>query len=374
MVEHQDQALLDEIKSRVPVSQVAARHVVLKRAGREYVGLSPFKTERTASFTVNDEKGFYHCFATGENGDAFDLLMKLEGLRFVEAKAVLANMAGISLPGSGGISTATGEKYQKQAARRNAEATEREEQARRTYHMRALEIWERAQRGEGSMVERYLLARDVDLSALFKMYGYRVPRTLRFVPQLYHSRDRHGEIIAPPGMVAAIQDAERHVMAIHRTWLSDDGLGKAFGKASKKTFSSYWGGGIRLSPVADHCLIGEGLETTLKVMAELARVGVRVFGLCGVSLGNIAGRGRKSRCRRGEAEPKYITEPDMNSLSLVLPKGIKRVTLCSDADGKDPTFGRAMMERASHKFRRSGYRDVRIADPWIGCDFNDMVR
>ena len=73
-------ALLDEIRARLPVSQVVARKVKLKRQGREYAGLSPFKVEKSASFFVNDQKGFYHCFASGEHGDIFTFVMKTEGL------------------------------------------------------------------------------------------------------------------------------------------------------------------------------------------------------------------------------------------------------------------------------------------------------
>jgi DNA primase len=90
--------LLDEIRGRLPVSRVVERRVKLKRAGREYIGLSPFKTERTASFTVNDQKGFYHCFASGEHGDIFKFLMKTEGLSFPEAVERLAAEAGVPLP------------------------------------------------------------------------------------------------------------------------------------------------------------------------------------------------------------------------------------------------------------------------------------
>src|SRR5271165_6267803 len=91
-------ALLDEIRSRLPVSRVVERRVKLKRAGREYIGLSPFKTERTPSFTVNDHKGFYHCFASGEHGDIFKFLMATEGLTFPEAVERLAAEAGVALP------------------------------------------------------------------------------------------------------------------------------------------------------------------------------------------------------------------------------------------------------------------------------------
>ncbi len=90
--------LLDEIRACLPVSQVVARRVQLKRQGREFVGLSPFKQEKTPSFTVNDQKGFYHCFASGEHGDIFKFLMKTEGLSFPEAIERLAAEAGVSLP------------------------------------------------------------------------------------------------------------------------------------------------------------------------------------------------------------------------------------------------------------------------------------
>ena len=83
--------LLDEIRARLPVSQIVGRRVPLKRAGREFKGLSPFKNEKTPSFTVNDEKGFYHCFATGEHGDVFTFLMQTEGISFPEAVERLAD-------------------------------------------------------------------------------------------------------------------------------------------------------------------------------------------------------------------------------------------------------------------------------------------
>ena len=94
-------SLLDEIRARVPVSQVVSRKVALKRAGREFKGLSPFKQERTPSFTVNDQKGFYHCFASGEHGDIFSFVVKTEGLTFPEAVEQLAQEAGVPMPEAG---------------------------------------------------------------------------------------------------------------------------------------------------------------------------------------------------------------------------------------------------------------------------------
>tara|TARA_B100001250_G_scaffold11289_1_gene9774 strand:- start:98 stop:1873 length:1776 start_codon:yes stop_codon:yes gene_type:complete len=86
---------LDEIKTRLKVSTVISKTVNLKKRGKEYVGLSPFKTEKTPSFTVNDEKEFYHCFSTGEHGNIFDFIMKTQNLKFGEAVKALANLAGM---------------------------------------------------------------------------------------------------------------------------------------------------------------------------------------------------------------------------------------------------------------------------------------
>jgi DNA primase len=86
---------LDEIKLRLKVSQVVGKSVKLKKRGKEYVGLSPFSNEKTPSFTVNDEKGFYHCFSTAEHGNIFDFLMKIKNYKFGEAVRNLASDAGM---------------------------------------------------------------------------------------------------------------------------------------------------------------------------------------------------------------------------------------------------------------------------------------
>ena len=86
---------LDEIKTRLKVSSVVSKSVSLKKRGKEFVGLSPFKNEKTPSFTVNDEKGFYHCFSTSEHGNIFDFIMKTQNLKFGEAVKTLANYAGM---------------------------------------------------------------------------------------------------------------------------------------------------------------------------------------------------------------------------------------------------------------------------------------
>src|SRR6266567_2820334 len=89
---------LDELRARLSVSEVVGKRVKLKKAGREWKGLSPFQQEKTPSFTVNDQKGFYHDFSSGKHGDIISFLMETEGVGFTEAVERLANMAGLPLP------------------------------------------------------------------------------------------------------------------------------------------------------------------------------------------------------------------------------------------------------------------------------------
>jgi DNA primase len=86
---------LEEIKQRIKVSDIVGATVQLKRRGREFVGLSPFSKEKSPSFTINDEKGFYHCFSSGEHGNIFDFLVKVEKLNFGDAVRKLAAKAGM---------------------------------------------------------------------------------------------------------------------------------------------------------------------------------------------------------------------------------------------------------------------------------------
>ncbi len=89
---------LDELRARLPVSEVVSRRVQLKKAGREWKGLSPFQQEKTPSFFVNDEKEAWFDFSSGKNGNIFDFIMQTEGATFPEAVERCASMAGVPLP------------------------------------------------------------------------------------------------------------------------------------------------------------------------------------------------------------------------------------------------------------------------------------
>jgi len=89
---------LDELRTRLPVSEVVGRRVKLRKAGREWKGLSPFNKEKTPSFFVNDQKAMWFDFSSGKNGNIFDFVMQTEGVSFPEAVERLAAQAGVPLP------------------------------------------------------------------------------------------------------------------------------------------------------------------------------------------------------------------------------------------------------------------------------------
>jgi DNA primase len=149
---------LDELRARLPVSEVVGRRVRLKKTGREYSGLSPFNKERTPSFTVNDQKGFWHDFSSGKHGDIFGFVMETEGVSFPEAVERLAAAAGIAVP----------------ATSREAEA---EERRRRTLHEvieLAAKYFEATLAGrQGAKARGYLADRGIDPSTQLKFrIGY----------------------------------------------------------------------------------------------------------------------------------------------------------------------------------------------------------
>ena len=95
---------LEEFKARLPIAEVVGRHVRLSRRGRDLWGCCPFHNEKTPSFHVVPDKGFYHCFGCGQHGNAIDFIMALEGLEFVPALQRLAELFGLPAPHSGGPS------------------------------------------------------------------------------------------------------------------------------------------------------------------------------------------------------------------------------------------------------------------------------
>ncbi|MEZ5931755.1 MAG: DNA primase [Alphaproteobacteria bacterium] len=101
---------LDEFKARLPIVEIIGRYVRLVKRGREFTGLCPFHQEKTPSFTISEEKGFYHCFGCNQNGNAVDFIMAIEGLDFGQAIQRLSDLTGLPPPLRAGKSSTQAEK------------------------------------------------------------------------------------------------------------------------------------------------------------------------------------------------------------------------------------------------------------------------
>ena len=242
-------AFLDELRSRVPVSEVVGRRVKLSKAGRELRGLSPFNKERTPSFFVNDEKRFWHDFSSGKHGDMFAFMMEMEGIDFREAVERIAALAGTALPDGEAPAVAPAPPQQTEAkAERELDDDKRDRQRR------ALAIWAAASDIAGTLAAIYLASR-----------GLVVPegvsgRALRFHPACPFE-GRRG-----PALIGLYRDVRTdEAKAIHRRALTPDGrkIGKPLALGPKA------GCAVKLSDHADveqGLHVGEGIETTIAGM------------------------------------------------------------------------------------------------------------
>jgi DNA primase len=229
-------ALLDipAIRASRPISSVIGASIKLRKEGREYLACCPFHSERSASFTVNDDKGFAHCFGCGWHGDGLDFIMQAHGVGLREAAELIT---------SGELPVL-------------AERA-REPEPERDTTAEAIAIWRAAVDAVGTPVETYLNARGLVLP---------IPPTIRFARLRYGSRgDLH------PVMVALVASAESKATGIQRTYLRGDGLGKAGVPKAKLSLGRVRGGAVRLAPAAAELVVCEGIEDALTCQQELGR-------------------------------------------------------------------------------------------------------
>ncbi|MEQ8435229.1 MAG: DNA primase [Oceanicaulis sp.] len=182
---------IDEIKARIRPSDLIGRTVALKRQGREFAGLSPFKKERTPSFFVNDEKGFYHCFASQEHGDIFTWLQKTQGLSFMEAVEALAAEAGLDVPKD--------EQRSPQAEAQRKSLLEWIEAAQ-TYFVRQLQS-PAGEEARGYLERRGLTAKDMERFGL----GF-APDSRRGLTQVLRQKGAKADELAEAGLVIQPDD------------------------------------------------------------------------------------------------------------------------------------------------------------------------
>lgn len=374
--------LAGEAKARVRLVDLVGRAVKLTRRGREHVGLCPFHSEKTGSFTVVEAKGFYHCFGCGAHGDAIGWLTDHEGLSFRDAVAALAAEAGLEVPPEMRSQIGDPNVIRKPLAApvpRDTPEDEAREASEKTAWARKL--WSECQPATGTLVEVYLRHRGIDPAHLAwedpagtVPAGRGIPPTLRFHPDLPHAPSGKRW----PAMVAAIQDGEGRICGVHRTFLAPDGRGKAAVAPAKMMAGTAWGGATRLARAGEILAIGEGIETALSVMAaQLMARGTWLPVWAALSLGNMAGsgdpavRGLKHPEKPGRRLPGLA--PDMDRPGVALPDTVKRVILLADGDSGDRHAADALMLRAAIRFAKQGRR-VQVCHPPEGADFNDVLR
>lgn len=266
-----DDALLDEIRERLPVEEIAGRYVRLTRAGKELRGISPFNAERSPSFYIIPRKRMFHCFSSGKTGDVFRLLMELDGLTFPQAVEECARIVGVDLPqrsvrpaAPDPAALALREEERRVYAARQAERDRAE--AARAGNMRDLahRIWLSSGPIAGTPAAAYLERRGIGFGAEL--------RTLRAHPRLEHRDPETGELSHWPALVAAVQAPSRRFLAVWRIFLTPAGE-KAPVSPAKVGLGSYTeeGGSVWLGPPGAVANVCEGIETGLGIFGLLGR-------------------------------------------------------------------------------------------------------
>lgn len=333
------------------------------RAG-EFKGICPFHQERTPSFYVVDSKGFWHCFGCAAHGDAIGWVVRTTTARdFPEAVEYLARRAGLAQTGPS--------LDPKPIKKRPADDMRAEDEAKRIEAAR--QVWAGHQ-----------VATDWTPAGLYLRQTRRIrvpiPPTLGFHPACPHPYLRHAGF---PAMVAPVQRADRKIVGVHCTFLAPQqgiyGASCGWGKMPPPAgWPPRWlppdeawkakimrgvcrKGAIRLTPAEDLMVIAEGIETALSVLQALwdEEVGAPHID--------------------GEPVAVWAAGSLDNMGAIDLPPGAREVILAADGDGKVPDAtdpGRKdpdeLIELAAMRHRDLG-RNVRIARPPAGADFNDLV-
>jgi DNA primase len=230
-------AYLDELRSRIRLSDWIGREVRLQRRGREHVGLCPFHSEKTPSFTVRDDRCFFHCFGCGAHGDVIEFVRRHDNLDFAQAVATLAGELAVGIPAAdSGPGPGPLDRQEDEEDRR-----------RRRAHARRL--WDRGRDPRGTLVEKYLRGRGLHLLSA---------PALRFARYCWN-RETNREL---PAMLARVDGPDGAFVAVHRTWLRPDGH-KADLVEPKMSLAPTRRGAVRLAAAGLEMAVGEGLETCL---------------------------------------------------------------------------------------------------------------
>jgi hypothetical protein len=402
---------IDAVKARVALSALIGRVVAMRQRGREWSGLCPFHQEKSPSFTVNDEKGFYHCFGCGAHGSVIDFVMNHEGLEFMPALERLEGDAGLA------AESATRRESTKRAPDRQLVDGGRA----------AAEVWAMGKPAHGTLAERWFESRGIDplASGVLDVVRFHPACPAALWPRDGAPRQarRHAPaLIAPILRVRGERDERTLALrGVHLTFLAEDGRGKAAfepwrdrrtGELQRAPTRVMWGSAARgavLMPArplrrgadvtaklvellagAGALIVGEGLESTLSL---LARYPEARLGCATLSLGNLEGVPRRDGPR--DSLRLWAVQGDdarAQPFTFAMPG---RVVVGVDADMK-PTQPAWVQERkgvlavkrgltglerahlcgqlAAWHWRGAGATRVDVVRPPLGHDFNDLDR
>lgn len=263
---------LDEIRSRIRITEVVARHVIWDKkksqpAKGDMWACCPFHGEKSPSFHAEDKRGIYKCFSCGASGDHFRFLVEIAGLSFPKAVEELAREAGVEMPDDHRRRDQSPEERAqweaKQEERRKAHAAaqaqslidEQEDRAERTEN--AATVWKETLLLSGSLGDKYFSeARGLPPVS---EWPWNPEMTLRFHPRLYHAKSKKFY----PAIVCRVVDSFGVGCGIWRIYLAPDGSGKAPEDETKLGLGPTAGGAVRLGGDGPNLGIGEGVETCL---------------------------------------------------------------------------------------------------------------
>lgn len=355
-----DDHFLNEIRDKVPISEIVGRYVTWDRkktqsARGDWWACCPIHGEKSPSFHCEDKKGRYYCFGCGISGSHFQFLKEVGGLSFQQAVVEVARAAGVPLPDAKPMTDEEKRAYAVKMREREEAQKKREAEAAREKQGRVLsagQIWKQTKPLKGTLAEAYLDWR-------FPGLAPKDETELRFHPALEINPD-HPSGDRWPALIARVSDRNGHGVAIWRIYLARDGAGKMPTKAggsAKLGYGPAGGGAVRMGGVAKMIGICEGIETGLAIR------------------------------KLGFTYPIWPCLSTSGIIGFQIPDGVETIVVFPDPDGSKVKFkklrdgtqtldvGSPPGEIAFQKFiENNAGRDIRRADGAFDADYLEILQ